>query len=115
MDHVLTYREPRKRLKAVDTVPKDMSSSYADVIQRIEHSEPGDRELGFKVLSWLFHAKRTLSMNELLEALAVEEFELNQRLDDILHDMLSPRDVIECCKSLVGYDEPSGLISFTHF
>jgi hypothetical protein len=80
-------------------------------MDRIEKSRPGDKEVTMKILSWLFRAQRTLHMNELLEALAVEPG------DEVLERqyMFEPGDVIECCKSLVIHDEGSGLVHFAHY
>src|SRR5271154_624078 len=92
-----------------------MSSAYSDIIQRIETSRPGDKELAMRIFSWICRAFRTLSMEELLEALVVEELEQDLTLDEGLQDKLAPSDVIDCCKSLVIYEKSSGLVRFTHF
>lgn len=67
-----------------------------------------------RILSWLFRARRTLSMGELLEALVVEDSEPEDQLDDILKQMIAPIDVIDSCKSLVQYEKSSGLVRFSH-
>lgn len=97
-----------------------MSSAYEDIIQRIRSSQRGDHELAMKILSWVFHAVTPLCMDELLEALVVEEVELDEiessfRLEDVLQDVLKPSAVIDCCKSLIIYEESSQLVRFTHF
>jgi hypothetical protein len=115
LDHILGYREPAKRLKAIGTVPADMDSAYNEVVQRIECSQPGDKELAMKTLSWLFRAQRPLRMEELLEALALEEYEQDVSLDVVLGNKLIPSDILECCKSLVLFDESSQLTRFIHF
>jgi hypothetical protein len=111
LDHVLNYREPRKRLKALETVPKDMSSAYDEVMERIEKSRSGDKELAMNILSWILRAKRPLFMSELLEALAVEDGDSDLNRECILQ----PYEVIDCCKSLVIHDETSDSVRFTHF
>lgn len=111
LDHILGYREPRKRMKAFATIPRDMSAAYHDVLRRIEHAKPGDRALAIRVLSWLYYAFRPLRMDELLEALVVEEGDRRLMRDDILQ----PEDIVDCCKSFVAYDESSGLVRFTHY
>jgi len=63
-----------------------------------------------KILSWLFRAQRVLRMDELLEALVVEEGDQGLEQDY----MLDAAAVIECCKSLVLYEESSGLVRFAH-
>lgn len=115
MEHVLQFREPKKRLIAIDTVPSNMSSAYGDIIKRIETSRPGDKELATRIFSWICRSMRPLSMEELLEALVVEELEADLTLEGVLQDKLSPADVIECCKSLVIHEKSSGLVRFTHF
>jgi hypothetical protein len=49
-------------------------------------------------------------MEELLEALAVEDGD--RSLDRDI--MMEPSVVVECCKSLVIYDEETGLVRFAH-
>src|SRR5271167_3121344 len=92
-----------------------MSSAYGNIIQRIEKSSSGDKELGMRILSWIFRALRPLSMDGLLEALVVEKLEPNETLEDVLQDMLISSDVIECYESSVTYEKSSGFMRFTHF
>jgi hypothetical protein len=76
-------------------------------MQRIDKA---DMDLALKIFSWIFRAQRVLTMDELLEALVVEEG------DECLErgGLLDPAEVVECCKSLVLYEESSGLVRFTH-
>ena len=111
LDHILGFREPRKRMKALETVPGDMSSAYKDVVQRIEQGKTGEKELAIKILSWLFYAFRPLLMDELLEALVVEDGDQDLQRDY----MLTATDVVECCKSLVVHEISTGLVRFPHF
>jgi hypothetical protein len=76
----------------------------------MDRIEKSDKELALKILSWLFRAQRILRMDELLEALVVEEGDQDLEREC----MLEPVAVVECCKSLVLYEETSGLVRFTH-
>jgi len=83
-----------------------------------------------KIFSWLYFAKRNLTMDELLEALAVDtdedtteatDTDVSDELDIDVSEVLgsidvqmSPMDVIECCKSLVMDDEGIGVARFSH-
>ena len=49
-------------------------------------------------------------MDELLEVIVVEDG--NQDLET--ESLIEPSDVIQCCKSLVLYEESSGIVRFTH-
>jgi hypothetical protein len=111
LDHILSFREPRKRLQAVheitNNVPNNLWDVYKGVIERIEK---GDRDLALRIFSWLFRAQRILRMDELLEALVVEKGDTD--LDR--ECLLEPSDVIKCCNSLVVYEESSGFVRFSH-
>lgn len=114
MDYILSFREYKKRIQSFDTVPRDMAEVYNDVFRRIKGSQSGDKELVMRILSWLFRAQRTLAMGELLEALAVEDSEPDDQLDEILQQVIEPSEVIDSCKSLVQYEKSSGLVRFSH-
>jgi hypothetical protein len=100
-------------MKALEMVPKDMSSAYHDVLGRIEASRAGDKDLALNILSWLFRAGRTMRMDELTEALAMEDMEVDE--EDIHAETMAPSEIVECCKSLVEYDQDTGLVRFTHY
>jgi hypothetical protein len=108
LDHILRYREPRKRWEAAKTVPKTLGSAYHDILSRMKEDE---KVLALKILSWLANAQRTLYMNELREVLVLEEgdTELERRF------LLEPSDVVECCRSLVQYDMITGLVHLSHY
>jgi hypothetical protein len=84
-----------------------LEKAYDEVVGRIDGRH---RQLAFRIVSWLFRAQRILRMNELLEALVVEEGDT-----DLWRDCLpEPTDVVNCCKSLVLHEETSGLVRFSH-
>jgi uncharacterized protein len=68
-----------------------------------------------RILSWVLRSFRPLKMDELREALVVEDVEADVTFKELLEDQLSSSDIIECCKSLVIHEESSGLVRFTHF
>ena len=99
-------------MKALTSVPKDRDSAYADVLKRIDEGKAkGDKEIAMLTFSWLLRAQRTLTMNELLQAIAVDYGANDSEFDS----MYTANDIIECCQSLVVYDEVSKSIRFTHF
>lgn len=76
----------------------------------IEKSEAESKELALKAVSWVWHAKRPLSMTELCQAVAVE-----WDFDDIEEtDCPDPLDVIECCRGLLLHEQSSGIVRFAH-
>ena len=115
LEYVLGFREPAKRMKAFNALPNDLFEAYDTAIERIRASRRGDEELAMKIFSWLSRAKRNLTMSELLEALVVEDAEPDDDIASILENMLTPADIIECCKSLIIHDDQSGVVRFTHY
>lgn len=111
LDQILRLREPRKRLQAVEEMTKNIPNSLTKAYQRfIEQIDEIDRDLAFRIFSWLFRAQRILRMDELLEALVVEEGDRDLERECLLE----PSDIIKCCNGLVLYDESSGFVRFFH-
>jgi len=84
LDHVLSFRHPKKRMSAFKTVPRTPDLAYQDVLRRI-NERPGDQDLVMEILGWIFHAQRILRMDELLEALSFGEDDVateNELSDD---------------------------------
>jgi len=77
-------------------------------MHRIERND--DTDFALKILSWIFRAQRTLKMQELLEALAVQD--TDTQLDREF--CADPHDIIDCCQSLVTHDERTDSVQFAH-
>jgi hypothetical protein len=106
--YVLSEKEPRKVVMALKTLPKSPEDAYVEIFKRID---PKAKDWVYKILSWLFHAKRSLFMDELRHALAVEPFDV-QLEEDYLPE---PDNIIESCQSLVIHDKETGIVRFAHF
>lgn len=100
----------RKVLKALETLPESIESTYADAWCRICSQKPELAETGKKVLSWILCARRPLQVQELQHALAIEKDDPELDEDGILD--------IDCltsfCAGLVIIDEHSGTMSLVH-
>ena len=102
MEHILSPRTTLAQMKRFKTVPKDLYPAYHSVIERIKNGRDGDADVAMRIISWIYHARRTLQMDELLEALVVEEYSQNastehsdEDLDEILEDKPKPTDIVE--------------------
>src|SRR5579859_2918133 len=93
---------------ALSSLPRNISSAYLEILDRAVRE--GSDQLVFKILSWIYHAKVPLLMDQLREAMVVQigDTQLEQ---DCLDD---PAFLVEECKSLITYDESSGIVRFTH-
>lgn len=121
MEYILSPRSVLLQMKRFETVPKGLYEAYSSVIERIEKSgRDGDADVAMRIISWIYHARRTLRMDELLEALVVDEYsqdanlELDAELDAILEYKLTPPEIVETCKGLVLFEETSGSVLFSH-
>ena len=72
MAYLLTRRHAIDARKALGTLPETVSEFYVDSLQRMESMSEKERHLSQKVLSFVFHARRTLSLEELQHALSVD-------------------------------------------
>ena len=64
------------------TFPDKLDDIYRDAMQRIKEQEKDDRKLAYRVLALLSRAHRVLSLAELQQALAVEEWGASFEDDD---------------------------------
>lgn len=76
---------------------------------RVERKQ--SRKLVLKILSWLFHTPRPMTMDEIREALFV------RKGDRALYPeyLIRPEVLIECCESLVEFDISNDIVRFTHY
>jgi len=110
LKYILGKKTPRKRKEALQTLPRTLEDLYGDIMMGIDKSEPESKELALKAFSWVWHAKRPLSITELCQAVAVE-----RDFEDIGEgDCPDPLDVIECCRGLLLHEQSSGIVRFAH-
>ena len=96
-------------MEAVDSPPLDLYTAYSETIDRIEKA--GSKSTAIKILSWLFHARRPIHMDEVREIVSVRIQD-----SDLVTDFLDRKDLlIQSCQGLVAFDERSGILRFTHY
>src|ERR1700744_566515 len=85
--------------------------AYNDATERIESQLPEDCKLAKAAISWITLAKRPLTAEELVTALAVEpgDSELNQ------DNILDTEDILSVCCGLVTVDKESKVIRLIHY
>jgi hypothetical protein len=97
-----------KMWNALESLPEDLNAAYDDVLSRIAEKDP--ERNAFAVLSWVYRARRPLTMNELREALSVSPGQKT------FNEALLPdaQKLIEICEGLV-ICIPDGTVQFAHF
>jgi hypothetical protein len=94
--------------KALESLPEDLNTAYDDVMDRIVEKDP--EKNAFAVLSWIYRARRPLTMNELREALSISPGQ--KTFNEVL--LPDAQQLIEICEGLV-ICIPDGTVQFAHF
>ncbi|KAL6833536.1 ankyrin repeat-containing domain protein [Trichoderma sp. SZMC 28015] len=84
---------------------------YKQAMERIEGHTDAIRSLAKRILIWITHAKRPLSITEMRHALAVREH-MTAFDTDYMPDV---KDLKSVCAGLVTTDEESGIIRLVHY
>ena len=110
LNYVLQFEEPRDMRKALESsAPVQLHDIYERAMISISQNSKRFQSIQ-KILSWIYYAKRPLQMDELREALAIRENDV--QLDE--DDFMSPHRIIEICGGLVTYEKETKVITFIH-
>lgn len=87
-----------------------LTAAYDQALSRIDAQLEGHRNLAHLVLSWVIHARRPLTVDELRHALAMAR---HSTLDpSALHD---PKILTAFCAGLVVIDHENGAVRLVHY
>ncbi|KAL4802471.1 hypothetical protein BDV18DRAFT_154179 [Aspergillus unguis] len=101
---------PRQIRKAMDTLPSDLEGFYSEAIKRIEKQGDADCHFIKRAMSFIFCARRPLTVDELCHALAVEEGD-----SELYEDALPlPEDLVGSSAGLIRVDSKSKVIGLAH-
>ena len=93
------------------TLPEGLNSTYDEAMERINAQHPDQAALARKVISWVFHASRPLTMLELQHALAVETDDSDLDADNIPEEGL----LLSVCNGLVTYEKEGSILALVHY
>lgn len=97
--------------KALKALPKGIDDSYGVDIDRIAKQSEEDCQLAKKALSYIFCTRRTLRLQELRQALAVEDGDT-----DLDEDAFPKTDIIlSASAGLIRIDQKSSTVGFVHY
>ncbi|KAG8534359.1 uncharacterized protein KY384_001203 [Bacidia gigantensis] len=97
--------------KALRKMPKSLDATFGETLKRLQRQSRGRSQLGLDTLMWISHAKRPLRVDELQQALAIDDEDTS--LDT--ENYASVRHIVECCLGLVTIDEESSSIRLVHY
>jgi hypothetical protein len=93
---------------ALKSLPTSVEEAYRDIMNRIEEGKK--KTIALKILSWVLLSRRLLKMRELREALSVNDGE-----KELTPYLMDPLKVVECCESLITYDDGTQTVRLTHY
>ena len=97
-------------------MPKGLDELYKVTLERIQKQAGNDGALGMRVLSWITHARRPFSVDELRYGLAVECSDNGEDLEEFDEDnLLSPGSLVDVCAGLVIIDSNSRTVRLVHY
>jgi ankyrin repeat protein len=97
LEHLETAKEVRD---ALNSLPPTYDGCYEFTLKQIERKDTDQRNLAFKVLSWLSHALGGLTVTALQEALSVQAGD--EKVDE--EKQIPVDDLISVCSGLVVTD-----------
>ncbi|UKZ51788.1 hypothetical protein TrVGV298_005552 [Trichoderma virens] len=103
--------EIKEVLQKLGSGVEGLHEIYTQAMERIESHTPAIRYLARRILTWITHAKRPLSIIEIQHALAVREH-MTAFDPDYLSDA---KDLKSVCAGLVTIDGESGIIRLVHY
>ena len=116
MDRIFYTRTIKGIKSALASMPGELDELYREALVRIQNQAGNDGELGMRILSWVTHAKRPLSVDELRYGLAVEYSDIPEHLEEFDEDnLLSPGSLIDVCAGLVIIDSNSQVVRLVHY
>ncbi|KAM0813894.1 putative Fungal STAND N-terminal Goodbye domain-containing protein [Seiridium cardinale] len=96
--------------KALITLPQGVFAFYDQALKRISEQEDSNKDLANRALSFIFCAKRNLTMNKLIHALSVEPGDN----DFSAENCTSVQILLGVCAGLVKFGESSGDVGLVH-
>ena len=116
MDRIFDTRTIKEIKLALSSMSGKLDELYREALIRIRKQAGNDGQLGMRILSWITHAKRPLSVDELRYGLAVEYSDVHEDLEEFDEDnLLSPGSLFDVCAGLVIIDPNSQVVRLVHY
>ena len=110
LSHLPTVGEIKEVLKVLESGEVGLDDRYNAAIERIRGQNTNARDRAVKILSWVSHAERSLTVKELLYALAVKEGAADFDEDYLLAE----EHLLPVCAGLIRIDQEGGTVRWIH-
>jgi ankyrin repeat protein len=109
-DFICNQTTVREMLEAAKKMPSDPNSIYSRTMDQINSQSQPQARLANKILTWLTFAGETLTSQELVEALAIED--QSSEMDPL--NKPSATMLARVCRGLVVVNESNSIIQLAH-
>jgi hypothetical protein len=106
MDALIQKHNVTEVRGALENLPKDVDETYNETVERIEQQNEPDKALAKRVLSWVTHTCRPLTVCELQHALAVVDGTTALNPENITDEEI----LTSVCAGLVVIDEKRKIV-----
>jgi ankyrin repeat protein len=106
-----TKKKVQVALQALQKGGDPLHSAYDEALQRIDGQVADDASLAKQALSWITHAQRPLTVQELCHALAIEDG-ITELDASAIYEI---EDVLSVCAGLVTVDKESNIVRLVHY
>ena len=115
MDRIFDTRTIKGIKSALSSMPGQLDELYREALVRIQKQSDNDEELGMRILSWIIHAKRPLSVNELRYGLAIDYSDVQEDVEFDEDNVLSSGSLVDVCAGLAIIDSNSQVVRLAHY
>ena len=98
-------------LKALQDLPKDLTTTYRRILRRLRDSGSTDPLIGMKIFGIVSAARRPLNLEELREAISIEPGNNTWNASKLVIEI---KKSLGCCGSLIVIDEELSTVHFAH-
>lgn len=95
---------------ALRNLPVGLDDSLKDTLTRMQLKGKVTYMLALKTLAWVFYATRPLQVEELREALSIEEWSRERDFDDCISEDV----MLECCMGFIMIRSTDNTVHFSH-
>ncbi|KAK2868085.1 hypothetical protein FQN49_003171 [Arthroderma sp. PD_2] len=96
---------------ALSSLSQTLPGAFEETISRVEKLPESRRGLGMRILMWICHAKREMTVTELSDALSVRGD--HKTMNPMYRP--SPRIMEACCQGLVAIDQHTKTVRLAHY
>jgi hypothetical protein len=114
VESLKTKTSAKQVRKALNHLPVELDKTYEDAMERIQKQPEDESKLAMRLLSWITHAIRPLTIGEIQHAMAVMDLDTDENSID-LDDLHDEALLITICGGIAVIDHESRVIRLVHY